>query len=95
MTKLTHKEMTIHIRNRVKKAGIAARVRMEPGAGAFGERGIQVFPVTFDARFTPAQSREIAFICDVNKLTLVRGMPIDLDIAEQTGGVGLNVYMPR
>ena len=95
MTNLTHKEMTSHIRNRVKAVGIKARVRMCPSAGAFGHYGIQVFPVAHDLSFTPEQAREIAFICDCNKLTLVRGMKIDLDIAEQTAGKGLSVYMPQ
>ena len=81
------KEMTAHIRNRVAKAGIKARVRMAPGGGS-----IQVFVPQYGLEFSESEQREIRLIAQVNKLTLVRGMPIVLD--QMTDPHQLDFYLP-
>jgi hypothetical protein len=73
---LTHKEMTAHIRNRLKVCDIPARCRMNE---ACGFRMIQVFGVTHEARWTAEQAKMIGRIARVNGLTFVRGMPVDED----------------
>jgi len=74
---MTHKELTAHIRNRIKAAGIKAKVRMIDGNA--GAKVIQVNVPEYGMEFSHAEQREIRLIAQVNKLTLVRGMEIDLD----------------
>jgi len=69
---MTQKEMTKHLRSRIKAAGIQARVRMCGNA-------IQVITPTYESRWTEEEQREINLIAQVNGLTLVRGMPVTLD----------------
>lgn len=73
---MSHKEITAHIRGRIKHAGIKARVRLYE---ACGSRFIQIAGITPDAEFTDEQQREIRIIAQVNGLTLSRGMPIDIE----------------
>lgn len=80
-----HKSMTARLRGLVKEAEISnARVRIDPGT----RNQIQVFPDTFEGRFTPAEARKISEIAAGEGLTHVRGLPIDHEISEQTGGPG-------
>ena len=72
---LTTKEMTAHIRKRIKVAGIKARVRMTSGSTG----GIQVFPVAHEIEFTEDEQRQIRFLAKTNKLTCVRGVEIDVE----------------
>lgn len=81
------KQMTAHIRSRIKAAGIKARVRFWPNGQ------IQVFGVTAQASFTEEEQREIRLIASVNRLTWVRGMAIDLE--QMTNPHGFNFYMPE
>lgn len=74
MSELNHKEMTAHIRKRVKAAGIKARVRKYDSCGS---KWIHVFPVRYDLEFTEDEAREIRLIAHANKLTFARGMEID------------------
>jgi len=67
------KQMTAHIRNRLKHERIPARVRMVTSCGC---SMIQVFGVTHDARWTPEQLAMIGRIARVNGLTFVRGIPV-------------------
>lgn len=77
------KEMTAHLRNRIKAAGIKARVR-------FLGRQIQVFPVAYGVEFSEADQHTIRFIAKVNKLTRVRGQEIDVD--RMTDPHGMEFY---
>lgn len=63
-----------HIRNRIKHAGIKARVRVAPGGGM-----VQVNAPAFDVVFDAAAQREIRLIAKVNGFTWARGMVIDID----------------
>lgn len=67
-------QVTAHIRNRVKHAGIKARVRVAPGGGS-----IQVFAPAYGVEFSEAEQREIRLIAKCNRLTWVRGMEIDIE----------------
>ena len=84
MTRL--KEMTAHIRSRVKHSGIKARVRMSPNSGTTGMYGVQVITPSYDVKFTWNQSYEISFIAKCNNMTMVRGDEIDLDLARKLSG---------
>lgn len=91
---MTHKEMTAHIRSRLKAEKIKARVRMD--AATFGlPPSIYVDTPAFDARFTAEEARRIAEIAVANRLTLTRGAPVDVEIAEQTGSVGFCFENPN
>lgn len=85
MSALTHKEMTKHIRGRLKASKIAARTRLYRACQV---DWIQVFVPEHGQLFTPAQSREIALIAHVNGLTYAQGMVIDTSDAywSQTKG---------
>ena len=73
---LTHKEMTAHLRKRIKVAGIKARVDMSEACGV---KYIRVFVPAHDVTFTDAEQREIRFIAKCNKLTRARGEEIDVE----------------
>lgn len=71
---LTHKEMTAHIRKRIKAEGIKARVRLYT---ACGTRYIQVFTPTYESRFAADEIEKFCVIASVNKLTCAQGAAID------------------
>ena len=71
---LTHKEITAHIRNRLKVSKIPARVRLY---AACGVNCIQVFGAKSDSVWTSKQAQEINMIAAVNNLTRARGMAVD------------------
>jgi len=75
---VNHREMTKHIRNRIKAANIPARVRLYT---ACGRRCIQVFQAEYGKSWTREQAREINVIGDVNGLTHAQGSKIDLSHA--------------
>lgn len=75
---MTHKEMTKHIRGRLKAAKIPARVRL---FSACGRNCIQVDRIEHDAVWTAEQAKEINLIAKVNKLTKAQGSEIDLSDA--------------
>ena len=75
--KLTHKEMTKHIRQRIKKAGIKASVSLYRSCGS---KWIRVSTHNFEARFTEEEQRQINNIAEVNRLTYSQGLPIEVDI---------------
>lgn len=77
------KEMTAHLRNRIKAEGIKARVR-------FLGRSIQVFPCAYGVEFSETEQRAIRFIAKVNKLTAIRGQEIDVD--RMTDPHGMEFY---
>ena len=74
-----------HIRNRVKAAGIVARVRVAPGGGC-----IQVFAPAFGVKFTEEEQRQIRLIGKCNGFTWVRGMEIDIE--QMTNPDSFNFY---
>ena len=74
--KLSHKEMTAHIRNRIKQSGIKANVRMQDSCG---DKVIQVNIIEYGLEFTNEEQREIRHIAKCNKLTWVRQMEIDTE----------------
>jgi hypothetical protein len=71
---MTHKEMTAHIRSRLKAAGIPAKCSMQVTCGSLH---IYVRPVSYVARWTAEQTAAIFRLAHANRLTLVRGMEID------------------
>jgi len=74
--KLTHKEMTAHIRNRIKQRGIKANVRMQVSCG---DKVIQVNTIEYGLEFTNEEQREIRHIAKCNNLTWVRQMEINVE----------------
>ena len=77
---MTHKEMTAHIRNRLKAQRIPARVRLYT---ACGTRYIQVNTVAYEARWSDEERRAIAICADVNGLTGAQGGKIDPELEAQ------------
>ena len=73
---MNHKEMTAHIRNRIKAAGIKAKCKMQEYCGCVV---ISVDVPAYEVSFNEAEQREIRLIAKVNRLTFVRGMEIQLD----------------
>ena len=91
MTSLTTTQMAAHIRKCIKREGIKARVRVSPAAKA-----VQVSAPAYDVRFTSDDCRMIAFIAKCNKLTMARGVAIDVDLhAQLTGANQFDFFMPR
>lgn len=80
---MNHKELTAHIRNRIKKSGISARVCMSP---ARNYPCIQVKTPKFDGQFTADEIETICIIAKVNGLTFVQGMEIDPIFCRQLTG---------
>lgn len=79
--------MTKHLRHIIKRDGIKARVRKL----ANSRNGIQIFPIAHDVRFTEDEQHQIRHMAKVNGLTLVRGLPIDVERmtdAKRAGIVG-------
>ena len=89
---MSHKELTAHIRERIKKAGIKARVCMNYSCGS---RVIQVVTPSYESRFTSGEIVRFCTIALANGLTFVRGLPIDLDVqAQLTGATQWDFYLP-
>ena len=76
MEKLSHKEMTAHIRNRIKVAGIKARVCMQT---ACGDKIIRIDAIRYKLAFTHEEQRTIRQIAVSNDLTYVMGLEIDIE----------------
>ena len=88
-TALTHKELTAHIRNRIKVAGIKASVRKQAYCG---DKVIRVDPVAYEISFTHAEQATIGSIADVNGLTFTMGAKITT--ANDVHGSGFVFVMP-
>jgi hypothetical protein len=88
---LSHKEMAKHIRNRIKIAGIKARVWMQPNT--FGDNVISVATTEYNVEFTNEEQKTIRQIAKSNDLTWVRGLEIDVDLPSDPNQ--MNFYMPR
>jgi len=77
---MNHKEMTAHIRNRLKAQNVPARVKM---LDACGVRYVTIVTPTYEFRWNAEQAKAIAICVSVNKLTCARGMAIDIDHVAQ------------
>lgn len=77
------KEMTKHIRTVLSVEGITARVRLIPG----GKKGMQVFPTSYEAKFSEEEQKKIRTIAKANHLTLVRGIEIVIDRMTDPNGM--------
>lgn len=87
-----HKELTKHLRGRLRHAGIPCRVRMEDFCGS---AAVSIITPSYDARWTAEQLREMALIAKSNRLTMSRGLPIDMDnMAQLTGSTQVNFFLP-
>lgn len=73
---MDHKELTSHIRNRIKAAGIKAKCKMSISCG---NRTIRIDAPAYDVLFTEEQQREIRLIAKCNRLKWVRGLEIDIE----------------
>lgn len=87
-TRLTAESLTERaavMRDRVKQAGIKARVRVAPGGGE-----VQVFPPKYGIEFTDQEQETIATIAVELGYTFVRKQPIDPK--RYTNPHGFNLY---
>lgn len=73
-----HKEMTKHIRSRIKKAGISAGVR---GYKSCGCNWIQVYAkINKGEHFTEEEQVKIKEIAKINGLSLSCGLEIEVNV---------------
>lgn len=86
---LTHKQMTKHIRNRIKRAGVKANVRMQKGLG--NDRIIQINTIEYGLEFTQEEQRTIRQIAKTNRLTHVMG--VEIVVEQDTNPFDFNFYM--
>lgn len=70
---MTHKEMTAHIRNRLKVMGVNARVKMNDFNG---HRIVTVVVPVYEYRWTQEERDAILLVASVNGLTFIRGMEL-------------------
>ena len=80
---MNHKEMTAHIRNRLAKAGVKAKCKMQD---LCGHKVIAIDTPTFESRFTPAEQTLIVGIVMANRLTAIRGLPVTDNGTHTHGG---------
>lgn len=73
---MNHKELTAHIRNRIKAAGIKAKCKMQEYNGC---QVISIDVPEYNAEFSEEEQRQIRLIAKCNKLTFARGMEIDME----------------
>lgn len=84
---MDHKEITAHLRKRIKAAGIKAKCKMQEHCGYMV---VAVDVPAYDVVFTEAQQHAIKLAAKVNKLTFAQGMEIDL--ARSTNPQGFKFY---
>ena len=88
---MTHKEITAHIRKRLKAAGIKAKCKMVSFCGC---KTVQVAVPTYESRFTSEQIREFVTAAKVNGMTASRGMELDIEHeAALTGKIQWNFFL--
>lgn len=71
---MNHREMTKHIRGRLKAAKIPARCRLFTACGI---SYVSIDRIAHEAAWTSKQAQEICLIASVNALTAARGSAID------------------
>jgi hypothetical protein len=86
---LNHKEITAHIRNRIKIAGVKASVSKYTSCGV---SFVRVAVPAADVVFSNEEQRKINIIAQVNGMTLSRGLPIIID--QFTNPQQFNFVMP-
>lgn len=86
---MTHAEMTKHLRKRIAKAGIKARVRKSMSCG---NAVIDVISPTFERTFSLEERQTIGLIAKVNGMTFARGLPIEGDVIGSPSQI--TFYMP-
>ena len=74
INKMTHAEITKHIRSRIKKARIKASVRKMIICGT---PRVSVSVASYDQNFTLNEQKIISRIARVNGATLIRGIEIE------------------
>lgn len=74
---MNHKDMTAHIRNRIKVAGIKAKVKMQEFCGY---QVVAIDVPAYEIEFTAEEQRAIRHIAKCNGLTLSQGMEINVDL---------------
>jgi aerobic-type carbon monoxide dehydrogenase small subunit (CoxS/CutS family) len=72
----SHKEITAHIRKRLKAAGIKAKCKMQSYCGS---DTVMVAVPAYEARFTSEQIREFVTAAKVNGMTGCRGIELDIE----------------
>lgn len=82
---MNQKELTAHIRNRLKAAGVQAKCKMN-GSGV-----ITVAAPAYNAQFTDEQQYQIKLIAISNRLTFARGHEINLHV--HTEPLQFNFYV--
>ena len=73
---MNHKEITAHIRARIKKAAIKASVVKYESCGS---NWIRVSVTDPELNFTPLEQTAIKIIATANGLTASRGLPLNMD----------------
>ena len=87
----SHKEVTAHIRKRLKAAGIKSKCKMSTYCG---NDTVMVAAPACDARFTSEQIREFVTAAKVNGMTGCRGVELDIEHeASLTGKIQWNFYL--
>ena len=71
--KMTHKEMTSHIRNRLAAAGIKAKCKMQDYCG---HKIIAIDAPAFGVDFTETEQTAMFNIVTANRLTHIRGLEV-------------------
>lgn len=72
---MTNKEMTAHIRRRIKQARIKVRCKGYMSCGNFV---IRIDVPAYELEFSEEEQKKIRTIAQVNHLTWVQGMEIDV-----------------
>jgi len=73
---MSHKEMTAHIRKRIKVNGIKARVWKYTSCGV---NYISIDVPSYDGEFSDDEQRKVRMIAKGNGLTLSRGFEIQIE----------------
>ena len=84
----SNKHLAKHFRHLLKREGIKARCRCLPNS----KTAIQVFTIAHDVKFSEDEQRMIRFMAKCNKLTLTRGLEIDVD--RMTDPNGMEFHLP-
>lgn len=87
---MNHKEITAHIRRRMKANGVNARVKMDEYCGT---KVITVSVPNAAYVWSNEEAKEIAVCVMVNRLTGARGTPID--IAHEVSVLSGTTYASR
>jgi hypothetical protein len=79
--------LAAHFRHLLKRDGIKARCRVTPGSS----KSIRIHPVAYGIEFDENTQRDIRTLAVHNRLTSVRGLPIDVE--RMTNPHGMEFYL--